>query len=148
MLVKILNGYLQPDGLHINGALDVNFPGKLVFADQMFNELIVPADMQMMTASGNPDGHYGTAIFDQPLLVRFHDDFDMEIRSYSMLSAATPIQIGQLAPLHQEGLTRTLKFAGQDCDGNTDGASLPDGPDLVGRPAACRQPDAEHQRGL
>lgn len=115
---RILGGTLMPDGLHVNGTLNLNFPDKLVLADVPFNELIIPADMEKLTESGNVDRHYGQALFEQPQLVKFHD-FPIELRAISFSSTRTSVSLSQLEPVYAAGLTQTFKLAGKPLSGKT-----------------------------
>ena len=82
--VKILNGYLDKNGLHVDGTLDYAFEKSIAFSDIQFNELVIPADMSKI-AKEDEDSIYGRALFDKPYLINFHD-FPMEIRAVTMFS--------------------------------------------------------------
>jgi hypothetical protein len=107
---KVSSGELKPDGLHMNGTLDVAFTDKMTFSDLAFTDLVVPADMEKMTAEGNPAALYGKAIFDTPLLVDFHG-FPMEVRSLSFQSTKTQLKIGLLKAVVQAGVVHERKLA-------------------------------------
>ncbi|MDD4327309.1 MAG: hypothetical protein PHU83_03690, partial [Eubacteriales bacterium] len=87
--MKISGGHLKPDGLHMDGTVDLAFDGKITAEDMTFTELIVPADMEQMTPEGNPGELYGRALFDNAFRVIFHD-FEMDLRALSFDSTEQP----------------------------------------------------------
>ncbi|HAL74504.1 MAG TPA: hypothetical protein DCM45_05350 [Clostridiales bacterium] len=116
--VTIQGGQLMPDGLHVNGLLDINLADSLVLSGVAFNELIIPADMAMLTESGNADQHYGIALLDQPQTVKFHD-FPTEIRALSFVAEKKLLQVSLMKPAFVNGLKRTLSLGGTPLTGAT-----------------------------
>lgn len=82
--IKVLGGYLDEIGMHLDGTLDYTQENSIQFADVQYNDLIVPANMNLLNPSGG-DATYGRALFDKPYLVEFHE-FPLEIRAMSMVS--------------------------------------------------------------
>lgn len=82
--VKILNGFLDKNGLHVDGTLDFAMEKSITFSDIQFNELVIPADMTKI-AKEDENSIYGRALLDKPYLINFHD-FPMEIRAVTMYS--------------------------------------------------------------
>lgn len=82
--VKILNGFLDKNGLHVDGMLDFAMGSSLTFGDIQFNDLVIPADMAKI-AKEDENSIYGRALLDKPYLIKFHD-FPMEIRAVTMYS--------------------------------------------------------------
>ncbi len=111
VLIKIMGGHLQEDGLHMDGLMDLNFAGKLEMQDMQFNELIVPSDMEKMTESGNAEEKYGKALFDKPYRISFHD-FEMDVRALSMTSQKQTFNIAVLEPVMLSGYNRDKKLSG------------------------------------
>ena len=89
--VKILNGYLDPLGLHVDGTLDFAIANSIAFEDIQFNDLLLPADWSKL-AQEDPQSPYGRALFDKPYKVDFHD-FPMEVRALSVITRMTGKQI-------------------------------------------------------
>ena len=89
--IKILNGYLDEKGLHVDGTLDFAFENSITYSDIQFNELVIPADMSKI-AQEDENNIYGRVLFDKPYLINFHD-FPMEIRALSLISTKTALQI-------------------------------------------------------
>lgn len=89
--VKILNGYLDPLGLHVDGTLDFAIANSIAFEDIQFNDLLLPADWSKLELEDS-QSPYGRALFDKPYLVDFHD-FPMEVRALSVITRMTGKQI-------------------------------------------------------
>jgi hypothetical protein len=109
--VKVTGGQLQKDGMHINGTMDVSFPDKLEFADMGFNELVIPADMELLTKEKNINNNYGNALFEKPFITNFHG-FKMEVRAISISSTGQSLNLSQLDKVYSEGLSQTMKLRG------------------------------------
>ncbi|MBN2559208.1 MAG: hypothetical protein JXB33_10690 [Clostridia bacterium] len=111
VFIKISGGHLMEDGLHMDGTLDLSFNGSIMMSDIAFTELIVPADMGMLREANNPEGLLGSALFDKPYKIKFHD-FDMEIRALSLITRGSSYSVAMLAPNLGTGIRRTLKWSG------------------------------------
>ncbi|MFO7635917.1 MAG: hypothetical protein R6W96_01250, partial [Clostridia bacterium] len=111
VFIKILGGHLQEDGLHMDGTIDLMFQDKLVQQDMQFNELVVPSDMNKMTATGNAGEVYGRALFDKPYRIRFHD-FDMDVRALTLDSVKMNLQLQLLQPMLVTGFKRDMRLGG------------------------------------
>ena len=111
VMLSITGGHLMEDGLHMDGTLDLNFAGSMELNNIAFTELIIPADMDMLTAANNEDGLLGSALFDMPYKIQFHD-FDMEIRALSLITRNTPYSVTLLPITLKTGISRTLKGSG------------------------------------
>lgn len=109
--LSITGGHLLPDGLHMNGTLDMNFTGGIEAENIRYTELIIPAEMEILKEENNPDGLLGSAMFDMPYKIKFHD-FDMEIRALSMVTRDSSYQVGGLAEKLKTGIGRTFKVIG------------------------------------
>ncbi len=90
--MKVLNGYLDEKGMHIDGTIDMGFEKeKMTLKDMQFTELMIPSDVEKVKVEDEAS-EYGRALFDKPYLVEFHD-FPMEVRALSMITALTGNQI-------------------------------------------------------
>lgn len=89
--VKVLNGYLDPLGLHVDGTLDFAIADSMAFEDIQFNDLLLPADWSKLEQE-DPQSPYGRALFDKPYQVDFHE-FPMEVRALSVITRKTDTQI-------------------------------------------------------
>lgn len=116
--VTILGGQLMPDGLHVNGLLDISFADRMEISGVAFNELIIPSDMTRLTTDDNVNQHYGVALFDQPQTVSFHN-FPTEIRAFSFATDKKLLQVSLMKPTFINGLIRTLSIAGSPLTGST-----------------------------
>jgi hypothetical protein len=111
IFIKVLGGHLQPDGLHMDGTLDVVFEDQIVSSDMQFTELIIPADMDAMTKESNTDLIYGRALFDRSYRIRFHD-FEMDTRILTFDSVKQSFQLTALRPVLVSGFNRDMKLQG------------------------------------
>jgi len=111
VMLSISGGHLMEDGLHMDGTLDLNFPGSMELNNIAFTELIIPADMDGLTAENNEEGLLGSALFDRPYKIQFHD-FDMEIRALSLITRTSPFVVTLLPLTIENGISRTLKGKG------------------------------------
>ena len=111
IFIKILGGHLKPDGLHMDGTIDLVFDGKMVSENMTFIDLIIPSDMVSMTASGNTDEIYGRALFDKPYRIKFHD-FEMDLRALSIDSFTQVMQASMMQQKFINGHDRQLKLSG------------------------------------
>jgi len=87
--VQIDGGYMDDLGMHIDGTLDLVLEGGgkgLKLMNAAFSDLIIPADNKMnKLESEEGRGVYGTALFNKPYTVKFHD-FPIQLRALSLIS--------------------------------------------------------------
>ena len=108
VLLSVSGGHLMPDGFHMDGTVDLQFTDSISMSNIAFTELIIPADMDALKVENNPEGLLGSAMFDKPYKIQFHD-FDMEIRALSLITRDAPFQV-TLLPLQLEtGIKRTFR---------------------------------------
>ncbi|MDX1358409.1 MAG: hypothetical protein R3232_06235, partial [Clostridia bacterium] len=112
VFISITGGHLMEDGLHMDGTLDLLFSDSINMSNIAFTELIIPADMEMLKVENNEEGLLGSALFDKPYKIQFHD-FDMEIRALSLVTRNAPFQVTLLPIQLGTGISRTLIGAGK-----------------------------------
>lgn len=110
VLLSVSGGHLMPDGFHMDGTLDLQFANSISMSNIAFTELIIPSDMAALKVENNPDGLLGSAMFDKPYKIQFHD-FDMEIRALSLTTRDAPFQVSVLSLQLGTGIKRTLQAA-------------------------------------
>lgn len=86
--LRVDGGWLKPDGMHLNGALALPAPGaagaEFHSADPLpFTDMLVPADMQMVTREKNPGRRYAAVELDKPVNIEFQG-FTMEVRAFDL----------------------------------------------------------------
>ncbi len=109
--LSVTGGHLLPDGLHMDGTLDLNFEGGIETENVKFTELIIPSDMEGLKKENNEEGLLGSALFDKPYKIKFHD-FEMEIRALALATKEGGYNVASLSTGLQTGITRTFKRTG------------------------------------
>ncbi len=112
VFISISGGHLMEDGLHMDGTLDLQFTNSIDMSNIAFTELIIPADMEALKVENNPEGLLGSAMFDKPYKIQFHD-FDMEIRALSLTTRDAPFQVTLLPLQLGTGIKRTFMGVGK-----------------------------------